>query len=172
MGNRRNNNLRWDKLDNTAQLFPVIAREGMSNVYRLSVVLKEEINPEALQKALDKVLPYFDVFNSMMKKGIFWYYFEENKRSAPKVREEYSYPCQFINPYNNNNYLFKVTYYKNRINLEVFHALTDGNGAFSFLKELTYQYLRNVKPELEGKVKDGLGIETSLDSEDSYLNNY
>ena len=70
MGNRRNNNLRWDKLDNTAQLFPVIAREGMSNVYRLSVVLKEEINPEALQKALDKVLPYFDVFNSMMKKGI------------------------------------------------------------------------------------------------------
>ena len=92
MGNRRNNNLRWDKLDNTAQLFPVIAREGMSNVYRLSVVLKEEINPEALQKALDKVLPYFDVFNSMMKKGIFWYYFEENKRSAPKVREEYSYP--------------------------------------------------------------------------------
>ena len=26
----------WEKLDNTALLFPVIATEGMSNVYRLS----------------------------------------------------------------------------------------------------------------------------------------
>ncbi len=172
MGSKKNNNLKWDKLDNTAQIFPVIAREGMSNVYRLSAVLKEDIKPEALQKALDKILPFFDVFNSMMKKGIFWYYFEENKRRAPRVTEESDYPCQFINPYKNNNYLFKVTYYKNRINLEVFHALTDGNGAYGFLKELTYQYLRNITPELEGKVKDSLGVETSLDQEDSYLNNY
>ena len=172
MGSKKTNNLKWDKLDNTAQIFPVIAREGMSNVYRLSAVLKEDIKPEALQKALDKILPFFDVFNSMMKKGIFWYYFEENKRRPPRVTEESDYPCQFINPYKNNNYLFKVTYYKNRINLEVFHALTDGNGAFGFLKELTYQYLRNITPELEGKVKDSLGVETSLDQEDSYLNNY
>ena len=172
MGSKKTHNLKWDKLDNTAQIFPVIAREGMSNVYRLSAVLKEDIRPEALQKALDKILPYFDVFNSMMKKGIFWYYFEENKSRAPRVTEEKDYPCQFINPYKNNNYLFKVTYYKNRINLEVFHALTDGNGAFGFLKELTYQYLRNITPELEGKVKNSLGVETSLDQEDSYMSNY
>ena len=68
MGSKKTNNLKWDKLDNTAQIFPVIAREGMSNVYRLSAVLKEDIKPEALQKALDKILPFFDVFNSMMKK--------------------------------------------------------------------------------------------------------
>ena len=172
MGSKKTNNLKWDKLDNTAQIFPVIAREGMSNVYRLSAVLKEDIDQQALQKALDKILPYFDVFNSMMKKGIFWYYFEENKMRAPRVKEEAGYPCRYINPYKNNNYLFRVTYYKNRINLEVFHALTDGNGAFVFLKELIYQYLRNITPELEGKVKDTLGIETSLDQEDSYLKNY
>ena len=33
--------IRWDKLDNTANLFPVIAGESMSNVYRISVTLTE-----------------------------------------------------------------------------------------------------------------------------------
>ena len=29
--------IRWDKLDNTANLFPSIAGESMTNVYRISV---------------------------------------------------------------------------------------------------------------------------------------
>ena len=33
--------VRWDKLDNTAHLFPSIAGESMTNVYRISVTLKE-----------------------------------------------------------------------------------------------------------------------------------
>ena len=37
--------LRWDKLDNTAHVFPVIAGSEMTNVYRISVVLKEEVQP-------------------------------------------------------------------------------------------------------------------------------
>lgn len=32
--------VRWDKLDNTAHLFPSIAGESMTNVYRISVNLK------------------------------------------------------------------------------------------------------------------------------------
>ena len=31
---------KWDKLDNTAHLFPVIAGDDMTNVYRISVVLE------------------------------------------------------------------------------------------------------------------------------------
>ena len=44
---------KWEKLDNTANLFPVIATENMTNVYRISVVLTEEIIPSLLQEALD-----------------------------------------------------------------------------------------------------------------------
>ena len=170
--NKRETTLKWDKLDNTAQLFPVIAREGMSNVYRVSVVLKEDIDGTALQLALEKVLPHFDIFKMTMKNGLFWHYFEENKRPAPRVVEESEYPCLFINQYENNHYHFRMSYYKNRINLEVFHAITDGNGALNFLKEITYQYIRLKHPELVGKVKDSLATETSLDAEDSYLSNY
>ena len=66
--------IRWDKLDNTAHLFPVIAGESMTNVYRISVSLKEEIIPELLQEALDIVLPKFDGFNLRLRMGVFWYY--------------------------------------------------------------------------------------------------
>lgn len=168
----RSRALKWDKLDNTANLFPVIVSESVSNVYRISVTLKEEIRPSLLQKALDKILPYFDVFNARMKKGIFWYYFETNNKPAPRILPEDTYPCLYINPYTNNEYLFRVTYHKNRINLEVFHVLTDGNGALLFLKELTYQYLRYRYPALGAELNDTLTADTSLNKEDSYITNY
>ena len=54
--------IRWDRLDNTAHLFPVIAGENMSNVYRISVTLTELVQPDILQQALNIVLPKMDGF--------------------------------------------------------------------------------------------------------------
>ena len=164
--------IRWDKLDNTAHLFPVIAGERMSNVYRISITLTELIDPELLQQALDIVLPKFDGFNLRLRRGVFWHYFEENGKPAPKVHEERRFPCRYIRPNKNNSYLFRVTYYKYRINLEVFHVLTDGMGGFNFLKELTYQYLRLLHPELKALTGDDLCSGTTLNREDSFLRNY
>lgn len=164
--------IRWEKLDNTAHLFPVIAGEDASNVYRVSVTLKELVDPELLQKALDTILPRFDGFNLRLRRGIFWYYFEENGKAAPRVQQEQQYPCRYIRTNSNNNYLFRVSYYKYRINLEVFHALTDGMGGFNFLKELCYQYLRLAHPELMAKAGDHFSPGTTLNREDSFLKNY
>ena len=161
--------IRWDKLDNTANLFPVIAGESMSNVYRISVTLTELVDHELLQEALDIVLPKFDGFNLRLQKGIFWYYFEENGNPAPKVKEENTYPCRFIVQNKNKHYLFRVTYFKYRINLEVFHVLTDGMGGINLL---TYQYLRLCHPEIREKVGDDLNCGTSLNREDSFIKNY
>lgn len=164
--------IRWDKLDNTAHLFPVIAGERMSNVYRISVTLTELVQPELLQRALDMVLPKFDGFNLRLRHGVFWHYFEENGKAAPRVREENKFPCRFIRGNRNNSYLFRVGYYKYRINLEVFHVLTDGMGGLNFLKELTYQYLRLCYPRQLGHLGDSLHSETTLNREDSFLKNY
>ena len=163
---------KWQKLDNTANLFPAIATQTMTNVYRISVILEEEVRADILQQALDMVLPGFDTFNVRMRKGVFWYYFETNPKKPPLVEEEDDFPCRFIEPYANNNYLFRVTYYKRRINLEVFHVLTDGMGGINFLRELTYQYLRLVHKELVPDNMEGLSDVTSLNTEDSYLKNY
>ena len=169
---RRHTDIKWDRLDNTAHLFPVIAGEAMSNVYRIAVTLREEVQPEYLQQALDIVLPKFPGFNLRLRQGIFWYYFEENGKRAPRVQEERHFPCRFIRQNKNHSYLFRVTYYKCRINLEVFHVLTDGMGGINFLKELTYQYLRLVHPELKEKLGDKLSSDTSMNREDSFLKNY
>ena len=164
--------IRWERLDNTAHLFPAIAGENMSNVYRICVTLTELVELELLQQAVNMVLPKFDGFNLRMRKGVFWYYFEENGKPAPKVAEETNFPCRYIHANKNNNYLFQVTYYKYRINLEVFHVLTDGMGAINFLRELTYQYLRLRHPELGNTMRDSLATHTSMNREDSFLKNY
>lgn len=161
---------RWERLDNTAHLFPIIATDDMSNVYRISVTLTEGIQPYLLQQALDKTLPHFPGFNMRMRKGFFWFYFEENTKPAPDISEEDTYPCQFIVENKNRNYQFRVTYYKKRINMEVFHALTDGMGTINFLRELTYQYLRLAHPEKFEERQ--LYSDTSLNREDSFMRNY
>ncbi|MCD7866469.1 MAG: hypothetical protein LUG54_10805 [Clostridiales bacterium] len=168
----RNHEIKWEKLDNTAHLFPAIADTGMSNVYRIAIYLDENIIPEKLQEALDMVLPKFSIFNCRLRQGMFWYYFEENEKDPPRVAEENTYPCRYIEENRNGNYLFRVSYYKKRINLEAFHVLTDGTGGMYFLKELAYQYLRLIHPELREQYGDYLSSQTSLNTEDSYIQNF
>lgn len=167
---RRKEEIAWRKLDTTALMYPIISGEGFSNVYRISVTLTEPVDPEQLQQALNTILPKFSLFNTRLRRGVFWYYLEENGQPAPHVRREDSFPCQYINAEQNRNYLFRVTYFRRRINLEVFHVLTDGMGAMTFLKELVYQYLRNMHSEL-GRLGDHLSSNTSLNIEDSFSAN-
>ena len=164
--------IRWERLDNTAHLFPVISGEKMTNVYRISVELNEEIQKEILQEALDEVLPKFNGFNLRLRRGIFWYYLEENGKPAPEVQEETGCPCSYIVQNQNRSYLFRVLYFKKRIHLEAFHVLADGMGAINFLKELTYQYLRLRHPALREQVGDQLSVDSSLNREDSFLQYY
>ena len=45
-----NADIGWDKLDNTAHLFPVIAGESMSNVYRIFVNLNELVDRKSYSR--------------------------------------------------------------------------------------------------------------------------
>lgn len=172
-----NEQLKWKRLDNTAKLFPVIASESLSNVFRVSVTLKEAIVPELLKEALEEILPWFEGFRVRLRRGVFWYYFETNLRT-PIVEEESTYPCQYIDPRSHQMFLFRVSYYEKRINLEVFHAITDGMGAMNFLKELTYHYLMLKRAQQGNDItneKNHLKTPSRacyLDTEDSYIKNY
>ena len=141
----------------------------MTSTYRISITLSEEIDRDTLQEALDILLPRIDLFNVRLRKGFFWYYFEENGKPAPRVVQE-GLPCRFIRANRNHSYLFRVTYYGCRINLEVFHALTDGMGGINFIRELAYQYLRLAHPDEFSS--DALSSDTSLNREDSFVRNY
>lgn len=163
----------WRRLDNTAKIFPVIANENMSQVFRFSVTLKKPVQPELLQQALEDILPHMRNFQVKLRRGIFWYYFEENKK-VPQIQRENTYPCRYIDPHANQKFLFRVTYFERRINLEVFHALTDGLGAVNFLKCLTEQYLRlaDGEPGFWTEEDDKSPAEQDFQVQDSYLENY
>ncbi len=162
---------RWISLDNTAHIFPVVAGQGMANVFRYSFCLSEPVNPAALTKAVRQVLPYFKTFHSRLRRGFFWYYFEENRKIFPRVQEENDVPCRYFAPNTNRDFLFRVTYYGNKINFEVYHALADGSGAAEFTREVIYHYLRIVHPELK-QYGEGIDPATSTNTEDSYLKHY
>lgn len=130
----------WRKLDNAAKIFPATSSKRDTRVFRFYCELKQEVEGDTLQKALDRAIEKYPVFLSVMRKGVFWYYLEKSPL-RPQVREETDPPCLHLYLKDRKTLLFQVTYYKTRINFEVFHALTDGTGAIQFLKELVKNYL-------------------------------
>jgi len=163
-------NLYWRRLDNSAKIFPVSTGKKYSTVFRISAVLEEQINPKILQKAVEIALGKYISFKVRMKTGIFWYYLEHNPK-PPIVEKEADYPCKYINPLTNNNYLFKVTYFDKKINIDIFHSLTDGNSGATFFKEIVYTYIELSHPvEFAEEIRTPRKIE--YNTEDSYMKNY
>lgn len=130
----------WYKLDNAAKLFPAVSTVTATNVFRITCRLYEPVSGELLQKAVEQALDETHSFKVRLRKGIFWYYFEQNLH-LPKIIEEQSYPCRKLDKYTNNGYLFDITYCGSYINAEFFHALCDGTGAAAFLTKIVTRYL-------------------------------
>lgn len=131
---------RWKKLDNAAKIFPPTASRSDTKVFRFSCELFEKIDKDILAKALNSTLERFPYFLYVLRKGFFWYFLEKSELS-PEIKEENDPPCSTIYNPDVRQLLFNVTYFRNRINFEVFHALTDGTGAMEFLKTLVTFYL-------------------------------
>lgn len=136
----------WEKLDNAGKIFPSTANRQDTKVFRFSCELYETVNPDILQTALDRTTADFPIFKSAMRKGLFWYYLKPFDVRAV-VSEESKMPCSAIYNPDKHTLLFNVTYFQKRINLEVYHALTDGTGAMQFLKTLVCHYIALKYPE-------------------------
>ncbi len=131
---------KWYELDNAAKIVPSTTFGSDTRVFRLTCQLKEEVREEILQHALDKSIREFPHFNCVLKQGLFWHYLEASGRQA-KVFEECLPPCHEIYKKGRKDLLYRLFYYKKRINLEMFHVLSDGTGAFVFLKSIVSNYL-------------------------------
>lgn len=136
----------WNRLDNAAKIFPPTSSKRDTKVFRFACELNELVDGNVLQKALDKTLEAFPIYRSVLRHGLFWYYFESSNLPA-EVQQEWEPPCSSIYDSNRKSLLFKVTYFRCRINLEIYHALSDGTGAMQFLRLLVYHYLLFRHPE-------------------------
>lgn len=167
---KKEDNLYWRKLDNSAKLFPISAGKRYSTVFRFSCVLKEKIQHKILKEAVIIALDRYKSYKVRMKQGVFWNYFEYNPKD-PIIEEEKNYPCKYIDYKSNNNYLFKVTYFDEKINIDIFHSLTDGNSGNLFFKEIVYTYIELAHPEeFSEELRNIRKVENT--TEDSYIKNY
>lgn len=132
--------LGWMSLDNAAKIFPASRSRTWSNMFRVSSTLNEEIDREALAVALDVTVRRFPSIAVSVKRGFFWYYLEEIA-SVPEILDEKPYPLARMTTGDLKKCAFRVLVYKNRLAVEFFHSLTDGNGGLIFVKTLTSEYL-------------------------------
>lgn len=130
----------WSKLDNASKIFPATYHQKDTKVFRISCELTELVDPAILQQALDLTMESFPLYKSILRRGVFWHYFEFSD-IAPLVEPESKPVCARIYIKGKKNLLFRVFYRYNRINLEIFHALSDGTGALRFTQTMVHRYL-------------------------------
>ena len=136
----------WYKVDNVAKVFLATNTRRDPRVFRISCTLQEEVDPALLNEALRVTAPEWSQFQVTLHRGLFWHYFESTDQ-LPVCHPEDKAPCAPLYvPERRNRLIYRVTYFGSRINLEMFHALTDGNGGFLFLKSIVRNYLALAHP--------------------------
>ena len=167
----RENKLRWLRLDNAAKIYPAARRQNWSNVFRLSATLTEPVDKDTLSNALDVTIRRFPSIAAKLRKGVFWYYLQQLDH-APPIREEACCPLVPMRRKEIRQCAFRIIVYDRRIAVEIFHSLTDGNGALVFLKTLVAEYIQQkygVYVPAEYGVLGRLEEPSAQELEDSFL---
>ncbi len=163
---RSHHDKNWYKLDNAGKIYPALLSRRISSLFRISLNLKEPVSHPLLCKAVERTMPRFPYFQVSLRPGFFWYFLETNPR-IPPVEGDSLYPCMGFPLKKRGMFLFRIRIYKNRIALECSHILTDGNGALTFLKTLTAEYLRLKGIEIDPGGDAGiLNIDEKADPEE------
>ena len=157
-------------LDDQAVVFSLSRNMKDTSIFRLSVVLKEKVEPSLLKRAVNEALEKYKVYKVKMKAGIFGYYLEENSK-LPIIVKEKKKLFKRLNTPENNDYLFQVSYETKKINIEIFHPLTDGNGGTEFFKEIISRYLELRHPKIFIRNQEAIP-EAIVTSENAYKKHY
>lgn len=137
---KENKKIRWRRLDNASKIFPPTVTNRDTKVFRLYCELTEEVDSKLLQEAVSPTLDSFPLYRSVLRRGAFWYYFESSDLE-PIVEEESKPICAPLYLKEEKSLLFRVFYFRKRISVEIFHALSDGAGAIWFFETLIYHYM-------------------------------
>ena len=131
----------WLKLDNAAKLFPAIMSGELTAVFRITAFLKKPVKFSAIKEAVEITSKRFPYFSVSLGSGLFWHYLEYNHQ-FPRIQTEEKIPCTAFAAGRKDEPLYRILVKENRISVEFFHILTDGGGAFEYLKSLLYTYFR------------------------------
>lgn len=126
------------EIDSSAKFYPIVSTKKAQSLFRLSAVMQDIVDKSVLEKALNDVLARFRVYKVRLKRGYAWHYFVPNDMPA-KVFGEVAL-LKPIDQEENNGYMFRLCAVGNKIWVEMFHALCDGNGAMIFMQSILHRY--------------------------------
>ena len=127
------------KLDNAANIYPASMSKHYSSLYRMSVTMSEDVDNDILQAALERVSERIPTFRCTLKGGAFWW-FLHRVDGTPELCD--LKPLRRFRFKDQGGLLYRVSATGRVISLDVFHALTDGYGAITFLLTLAGEYIR------------------------------
>ena len=158
----------WYRLDNVGKFYSSQAGSSAQTVFRYAATMADDVDPAALQRALDRTVDVFPGFNVCLRSGMFWHYLEQAPR-PPAVTQE-NLPICFGLHVDAKSVLIRVSWFRARINLEVSHMVSDGRGSLSFFKALLYAYVEE-RYGVEGLPQeyDGSDHQKAEDSFDKYF---
>ena len=159
----------WYRLDNVGKFYAAQAGSPNQTIFRLAATMVDEVDEQALQRALDAAVAQFPGFNVSLRSGMFWHYLEPSG-TAPRVTPENLPICYGLHA-GPQSVLFRVSYYRRRINVEVSHMISDGRGALEFLKALLGAYVAERYGLPEAAACAYAGTEAQK-TEDSFTANY
>ena len=162
---------RWLRLDNAAKIYPAAKTRNWTAVFRLSLTLKEDIDPGILDTALQNTLKRVPLFGYRLRRGVFWYYLDWQLQ-RPVSEEDVQNPCGRMQMDKDHRFMFRVRRHHGRIAVEIFHSLADGTGGLTFLMTLAAEYIRlkyGEKIPANGYVLDTAHEPIPEEWEDSFL---
>ena len=156
------------RLDNAANIYPASMSKHYSSLYRMTVTLVDPVDNAILQTALLNVSERIPTFRCTLRSGAFWWYLDRCK-SMPRVRP--LKPLKHFTFKDQEGLLYRVSVEGNKIVMDVFHALADGNGSMVFLQTLAGEYIRmryGVTPSYNNMVWDPKDRPSYCEVEDSF----
>ncbi len=131
----------WFSLDHAAVIYPANMSERTSASFRIQAVLDGPVDVELLARATANVEPRFPYFHVEMRRGMFWYYFERNRKPLLPMADS-KYPMQKTGAGLRGEHLYRVRAFNDRIALEISHIITDGSGGLILFKTILGEYFR------------------------------
>lgn len=133
------NHYRWTKIDTASIMFSSLSTKDWGRTFRFAAILKDEIDPEILKKAVVDLRPFFPCVYSFLKKGFFWNY-QQLTDSLPEIRPENASVLLPVTRRSDTRPDFRLVYYKQRLAIECSHTLGDGKGIMIYFKRLLERY--------------------------------
>lgn len=118
--------------------FLYATNSSFHNVFRIIICMKEEVQGEVLQYAVNRAIKRYPYFAIKVEKHETGYDIVKNEKPIVVYRG-FQAPC--LGTLETNDHFIAVGYEGSHLFIDCYHSLTDGAGVTPFAKTLVYYYL-------------------------------